>query len=830
MRYLHPLAIALLVAATPLGVSGQDVEMLGRRYGTRPPASYFEEMERNPEAFQFTRGRAQRFEIARSLRGGAAGPSMALGPRNGPVVGDVFLPVLLGLFSDSPGTPPVTLGAVHASYFADAPGTVRAYYSEVSSDSITLLGETKDWTRSTLSQDSVTAGESGLADSRIGAFIKDLLALQDTVSWGLYDNDGPDGFPNSGDDDGYVDALAVMHPTSGAECGGTGNENRIWAHKWSLVGASGSAFTTSTPRVGGGGGFIRVDDYFVGGVMSCSGGSLNPIGIFTHETGHAFGLPDLYDTEEGNGKHAGAGIWDLMASGSWGCNNASPSQPCHMGAWSKAMLGWADVVTLAPDTDHGTLTLPPVETDGTVYRVDATDGSGEYFLIENRQRIGFDQNLFNEGLLIWQIDPDWVSARWGSNGVNAESHMGVWLRQADGLDDLGQSSGARGDAGDPFPGARMNTEFHTVSAPAAISYQGGVAGLTVFDIAPAVADDMQFRLTTRATTLTVSASGTGGPNGLFTVDGTQVDPPATTFDSWPFVPHTLEAIVGEPIAVGERRPFTGWADDPQAPRVRDVVTPVADTSFIANYSGAQYHLDITTTGGVNGIEPATFVSEPVSADLWFTPDTDVRVTAAPVTGFGFLTWTGPLAGQPDTASVTMSTPIAAGADFEVIYSVPDANLAIAATVDQDVQLVASDGTAPFSWQLVSGSLPLGLSLSGTGRLTGAAIELGMFTASVQAVDAIGLTGVGTMTFDVSAPVFPVEQLVSPFLLAGPALGQAQRDFLDRQGNGSGGYDLGDFRAWIQANPGLPLSANIEVLVAPRTQVVPVRMGESGSRR
>jgi len=281
--------------------------------------------------------------------------------------------------------------------------------------------------RASITQAATTQNESALVCCGIGTFIKQLLTLQSGVDWGAYDNDGLDGFPNSGDDDGYVDALAVMHPTRGAECGGTGLASRIWAHKWTLAEASGSGpYVTSSPRTGGG--VIRIDDYFVQGVVSCNGSSLNEIGVFTHETGHAFGLPDLYDTRQSGPRHNGAGSWDLMATGTWGCNNNTPQRPCHLGAWSKAMLGWVTVTTLPPDTDMGTLTLPPVETSGTVYRADAGDGSGEYFLLENRQRIGYDQGLWSEGLLVWQIDANALATRWPSNIVNAFSHMAVWLR------------------------------------------------------------------------------------------------------------------------------------------------------------------------------------------------------------------------------------------------------------------------------------------------------------------------------------------------------------------------------------------------------------------
>jgi hypothetical protein len=69
-----PIAIALLIAVLPRGTSAQDVEMLGRRYGKRPPQAYYEEMARNPDAFGFSRGRALRMreaaEARRTLRGG----------------------------------------------------------------------------------------------------------------------------------------------------------------------------------------------------------------------------------------------------------------------------------------------------------------------------------------------------------------------------------------------------------------------------------------------------------------------------------------------------------------------------------------------------------------------------------------------------------------------------------------------------------------------------------------------------------------------------------------------------------------------------------------
>jgi M6 family metalloprotease-like protein len=533
------LIVVLVLGAGARSTLAQDVEMLGRRYGTRPPAGYYGELARDPGAFRFARGRAEparMLETARAMQAGttvrafgATGPARALGPRD-PVVGTYRIPMLLGLYSDSPqGNPPYTRQQVQTAFFDAPTGTVTEYYDEVSGGDLDLVGVTRNWARSTSSQSAVTQGASALVCCGIGDFVKNLVSLQGGVDWGLFDNDGPDGIPNSGDDDGYVDALAIMHPHRGAECGGVGSSDRIWSHKWNLTDAStsGQPYVTTSPRTGGGS--ISIEDYFVQGLLSCNQSTtttscapqcLNEIGVFAHEAGHAFGLPDLYDTRVSGTPHSGAGNWEVMAHGTWGCDDRTPERPCHMGAWSKAMLGWVDVITLDPDMDHGVLTLPPVETSRVVYRIDAQDGSGEYFLVENRQGLPgtYDEGLFGEGLLIWQIDTNALAERWTSNLVNAYSDMAVWLRQADGREHLSTLIGSAGDAGDPFPGGTGNTVFHAVSLPSSNSRAGTFTGLTIFDIEALANRDVRFHALTRFTRLTVRSAGAGA-SGLFTVDG-----------------------------------------------------------------------------------------------------------------------------------------------------------------------------------------------------------------------------------------------------------------------------------------------------------------------
>ena len=139
-------------------------------------------------------------------------------------------------------------------------------------------------------------------------------------------------------------------------------------------------------------------------------------------------------------------------------------------------------------------------------------------------------------------------------------------------------------------------------------------------------------------------------------------------------------------------------------------------------------------------------------------------------------------------------------------SMPDASVELEATVQQSVQLVGAPGPGPIVWMNVGGSLPAGVTLQADGLLTGASEDVGTFSTTVDATNGLGLTAVAMLTVHVGRPSIPLAQLASPFLLGGPPLGGVQAAFLDRQGNGDGSYDLGDFRAWVLANPSLPLSA------------------------
>jgi immune inhibitor A len=186
------------------------------------------------------------------------------------------------------------------------------------------------------------------------------------------------------------------------------------------------------------------------------------IGVFCHELGHVLGLPDLYDYEMDS---AGTGWWDLMAGGSWNNNGLTPAHPI---AWCKVRLGWVKPVEAQSPQK---ITLRPSTAYPDIYKL-GPDGK-EYFLMENRQRLGFDGSLPGEGLLVMHVDE-------GRSNNNDQSRYLVGIQQCDGRRDLERNAN-RGDAGDPFPTA-FNSAFSSDTNPDSRLYDGKESGVFLANI------------------------------------------------------------------------------------------------------------------------------------------------------------------------------------------------------------------------------------------------------------------------------------------------------------------------------------------------------------
>jgi M6 family metalloprotease-like protein len=438
------------------------------------------------------------------------------------VGGQYVVPVVPVAFANVPA--PFPSGDYSAVLFspapASAPYSVRSYYREVSRGAVTIDGVVMPWVIADSTDTYYEDGCNGVGvltlcphgGRRFGELLIEALRDADTgaVDWGQFDNDGPDGIPNSGDDDGVVDFVVFLQADVDGACG----TPHLWAHRYDVAAWNGgSGFVTRSPvRDAGGqpvsGRFIQVRDYIlesaVGGADACTAGQIMPIGTVAHETGHAFGLPDLYDTDLRNpGVTQGVGEWSLMGSG----NYTQPYSPAGFDAWSLTELGWVIVDTVPTDR---TVTLAPVLTSDTVLYL-GVPNTDEYYLFENRQPLGSDTAQMNPdchsrsrscakgpGLLVWHIDAGQIAAHGfrQDNRVNVGPVHGVALVQADGLAQLDQPGGRnRGDAGDPWPGSSGNTEFGPETQPAALDNQGATAGFELDSIQPlAPAGAIRFRL------------------------------------------------------------------------------------------------------------------------------------------------------------------------------------------------------------------------------------------------------------------------------------------------------------------------------------------------
>ena len=319
-------------------------------------------------------------------------------------------------------------------------GSVREYFREATHGLVDIVGEVVGPVRLPQKLSWYANGNFGIGrpsgQARAQLMARDTAITADPqINYAPYDNDG----------NGFVDAFIIVHAARGGEV--TGDPGDIWSHKWVLP----NAYNADGARIFA---YLTIPEDA-------------KIGVCAHELGHlVFGFPDLYDID---GTSEGVGNWCLMGGGSWG---GGGDVPTHPSAWCKVDQGWA---TVANVTGSATLSVPDVKNSHQVHRL-WTGGlpGSEYFLLENRQRTGYDVSLPGDGMLIWHIDehqPD----------NSDETHYMVGLVQADDEREL-ESGVNRGDAGDAYPGSSGNTAFGATTAPSSHSHAGVPTGVSVTGI------------------------------------------------------------------------------------------------------------------------------------------------------------------------------------------------------------------------------------------------------------------------------------------------------------------------------------------------------------
>jgi M6 family metalloprotease-like protein len=229
-------------------------------------------------------------------------------------------------------------------------------------------------------------------------------------------------------------------------------------------------------------GAMRTNLYLLTG-LGRNPGELS-IGTFCHENGHLLcRFPDMYDygsiEREGDDRNsAGIGHYCLMGAGNHLDFGRSPSPVC---AYLRDLAGWCDTVVdlNAPGTYEA------VHANyGTVMKYQASEPN-EYFIVENRSKIGLDRAGPSNGLAVYHCDI------FGSNEMQqgtADHHYQCALLQADGRRDL-EDDANQGDSSDLF-GPVAGMAVSSMSRPHSREWDGRESGLVLSDIS---APDEQIR-------------------------------------------------------------------------------------------------------------------------------------------------------------------------------------------------------------------------------------------------------------------------------------------------------------------------------------------------
>ena len=348
-----------------------------------------------------------------------------------PIQGQLRIKVLLIDFPDKPGTLPVShYQQLLFSKDTHPTGSMRDYFREVTLDKVDINGSVHGWLRMPNDYAFYANGESG---TEWQSYPRNAPRMaEDAVT--AAKQSGVE-FPADLDvlNDGTITALFIIHAGLGAETlNPTIRGNHIWSHKWMMrhpVEVGNNLYAST---------YLTVPN-------DCK------VGVCAHELGHlAFQWEDFYDPnyDEDGKEWDGSGSWDLMAGGSY---NGNGNRPCHPAGLHKTQHNW---ITVKEVTSSGQFDLQPyTATSGEILKlVSPKYRSGQYLLLENRTKSGFDSDLPGEGLLVWKVDE--------AADMFAPEKPALLLVQADGRRQLQTPNDWNtGDAGDPFPGSSNRTDL-----------------------------------------------------------------------------------------------------------------------------------------------------------------------------------------------------------------------------------------------------------------------------------------------------------------------------------------------------------------------------------
>ena len=273
------------------------------------------------------------------------------------------------------------------------------------------------------------------------------------------------------DRDNYVDQVYVVYAGKGEADGGS--DDTIWPHAWTLSSAKYYGDGTGAQTLDG----VRINSYACGGELNGQTGALAGIGTMCHEFSHCLGYPDFYDTDYSGGQ--GMGYWDLMDSGSY---NGDGYQPAGYTGWERWAAGWKEPIELT--YTKAVTGMKALQNDGETYIIYNQGNTNEYYMLENRQKVGWDASLPGAGLLIVHVD--YNASAWSGNTPNdTPSHQRMTWIPADNKYQYTTYQGTKyysfdGMANDPFPYGSVNA-FNKNTTPAAKFFNANNDGTYYLD-------------------------------------------------------------------------------------------------------------------------------------------------------------------------------------------------------------------------------------------------------------------------------------------------------------------------------------------------------------
>ncbi len=291
---------------------------------------------------------------------------------------------------------------------------------------------------------------TGDNDDDCGAALMVIEALQlanGSVNYNDYDWNG----------DHEVEQVYVMYAGKGEADGGS--SDTVWPHEWDLYSAKSEYHQGNGPQFLDG---VMINTYACSCELNGDGG-IAGIGTMCHEFSHCLGFPDFYDIDYSGGQ--GMYTWDIMSSGSY---NGDGFVPAGYTGYERWVAGWNTPVELTETTN--VLGMKSLQDGGNTYVIFNKGHRDEFFLLENRQKTGWDAYIPASGLLILHVDYD--ESTWESNGPNDDpDHQRMTWVPADNVCQFDSIQGERyvsekGASHDTFPYDTVNA-FGPSTTPAA---------------------------------------------------------------------------------------------------------------------------------------------------------------------------------------------------------------------------------------------------------------------------------------------------------------------------------------------------------------------------